>query len=135
VYYPIEPTADAGEVSGYVPADAIRAAAQNKPFCGLILHREKETTVPCKGTFPNPYAKDTVPPKFPDWETIVAYPKQNYHHITFNAQYLADIAAVLSPGTSIVTVHYNPDAPRDALHVTTEQGQSIAMLMPCRGKK
>ena len=134
VYYPIQVEEGADEVSGYVPKDAILAAATNKPFCGLIIHREKDTLVPGKGTFPNPYAGDDPAPKYPDWEPIIAYPEEHYHHITFNARFLADIADVLSPTSHAVSVHYNPDNEFVPLHVTSGETGAIAMLMPVRRK-
>src|ERR1041385_8980251 len=128
VYYPVEPDTDAGEVSGYVPKDAILAAANNKPFIGLMFHKAKDTTVPGKRTFPNPYATDDPPPKYPDWSSILVYPEQQYHHLCFNAKYLLEIADVLSPERKVIQLHYNPDNPGAQLYVTTAENTAMAVF-------
>ena len=132
IRYPIGPDLEHGEVSGYIPAEAVKAAATVKGISkGYLLHLDKDTIVPGKGTFPNPFSMDATCPPYPDWNSVYHPLPPDCPHFTFNASFLIALAKVLSPTTQVVYIHYDPDKPGEPLQITgIENGTGIGLLMP-----
>lgn len=95
VMVPIDPAE--GEVSGYVPKDAILEAAKQKgSFKGLLIHQQTHTIA--NGiSYPNPFSDADKPVTFPvDWKRLIPAYANEPCLVGFNASYLGDIAAVIS---------------------------------------
>ena len=132
VAYPIEP--DEGEVSGYLPKNAIEFAAKG---CGkkhkvpARLHHTATHTVVDGVSFHNPF---TFPydrtPDFPDWQSVLPRndEKIDVPAIGVNAMLLVKLQNVF--GTTHVTLH--PTEHYGPMWVNKDNEQGIlAIIMPC----
>ena len=131
-------TPEESEVSGYIPADALKAAHEpsQKALKGVLLHHASETLVPGKGTFPNPFTPDDMP-KFPETDHLLYLAREGMHQITLDAALLLKLADVIrdaepGPGKPHVTLTYNPKKPDGPLLVTHTQSLCTGLLMPRR---
>ena len=132
IKYTIVPDKEGGEVSGYIPPEAIKAAATRKgPDKGSFLHLEKTTVVQGVGTFLNPFSTDTSCPLYPDWNQVFRPVQDSWLSLTFDASFLMALSRVLNPQTNVIRLRYDPANPTKAFHiegVTDDQG--IGLLMP-----
>jgi len=132
VEYPIDP--DEGEVSGYVPAEAILAAAKlPKGFRGKLLHYKETTQVMGKTglvSFPNPFQGEDPPPKYPQYEAVIPEKDSLPVTVSFNAQLMLDLAKTLSDNTVIV-LSLNPENYTMRVKGTDGNG-AIGVIMGCR---
>ena len=134
VQYPIEP--EEGEVSGYVPAEAILAAAKlHKSLRGTLRHEKDVTYVqhpstPFPISFPNPFQGEDPQPKYPQYEAV--FPDESSLPITiaFNAQLMLDLAKTMSPNT-VITLSLDPE--NYAMRAKGSGGTgAIGVIMGCR---
>lgn len=133
VALPIVPEPD--EVSGYVPAEAIRAAAKMpKHRKGVICHTEQTTLV--NGIlYPNPHAEN--PPPFPDWQQLIPAHHATAPILACNGGFFALAAEALTPHGQkpCVTVHLDQTDPSQPLVLKSgyaEMAEAVALLMPVR---
>ncbi len=93
---PIEPTD--GEVSGYVPREAILQADKCKdPWKGVLMHYNDETLVAGSHVrIPNPFHGETVPP-FPQWKQVIPQDLPEQPLFVVDADLLAKAAHAITP--------------------------------------
>ena len=132
VQHPIEP--EEGEVSGYVPAEAILAAAKlPKGFRGHLHHYQDVTQVMGNTglvSFPNPFQGEDPQPRYPKYETVIPEESSLPVTISFNAQLMLDLAKTLSHNT-VITMSLDP---KDyAFRVKGPGGTgALGVIMGCR---
>ena len=130
---PIEPTD--GEVSGYVPREAILQADKCKdPWKGVILHQEGETLVTGSMVkIPNPFQGETAPP-FPQWKQVIPQNLPEQPLFAVDGDLLARAAHAVTPAKMRAAVLVSCNLGKlgtDALTITsTHDSKAKAILMP-----
>ena len=130
---PIEP--EPGEVSGYVPREAILQADKClKPWKGVILHQENETlVVGSMVKVPNPFQGETAPP-FPQWKQVIPQDLPEQPLVAVNGDLLARAAHAITPTKMKAEVFVSCNLGKlgaGPLTVTsTHDSKAKAILMP-----
>ena len=130
---PIDPTD--GEVSGYVPREAILQADKCKdPWKGVILHQEKETLVAGSMVkIPNPFQGTPAPP-FPNWRDVIPQDLPEQPLFAVDGDLLARAAHAVTPAKMKAAVFVSCNLGKlgtDPLTITsTHDSKAKAILMP-----
>lgn len=134
---PIEPTD--GEVSGYVPREAILQADKCKDsWKGILMHYDEDTLVAgSMMRISNPFHGETAPP-FPQWKQVIPQDLPEQPLFAVNADLLARAAHAVTPAKMKAEVFVSCNLGKlgdGALTITSMHDSTAkAILMPVKAK-